>query len=120
MPKDSSAKDAAPANKTVLAAGAVLWRASDDGAEPEVAVVHRPRYDDWSLPKGKVDAGEHVLTAAVREIREEPGFEVVVGPRGPPTHYPVREGTKRVDYWMVRAVGGSFTPNDEVDELRWL
>jgi 8-oxo-dGTP pyrophosphatase MutT (NUDIX family) len=109
---------AAGADRVVAAAGGVLWRPA--GAAVEVAVVHRPRYDDWSLPKGKLDAGEHALTAAVREIREETGFEVVVGRRGPRTHYPVREGTKRVDYWMVRAVGGAFTPNDEVDELRWL
>jgi 8-oxo-(d)GTP phosphatase len=107
------------ADRVIPAAGGVVWRAGAAGAV-EVALVHRPRYDDWSLPKGKLDAGEDLLTAAVREIREETGFEVVVGRRGPRTHYPVREGTKRVDYWMVRAVGGSFTPNHEVDELRWL
>jgi 8-oxo-dGTP diphosphatase len=109
---------ASGAGRVVAAAGGVLWRPAGTGIE--VAVVHRPRYDDWSLPKGKLDAGEHVLTAAVREIREETGVDVVVGRRGPRTHYPVREGTKRVDYWLARAVGGGFAPNDEVDELRWL
>ena len=75
MPKDSSASDAAPANKAVLAAGAVLWRASDDGAEPEVAVIHRPRYDDWSLPKGKVDVGESEPITAVREVARGDGLQ---------------------------------------------
>jgi 8-oxo-dGTP diphosphatase len=83
-------------------------------------LVHRPRYDDWSLPKGKLDAGEHALTAAVREIAEETGLDVVVGRRSVRTRYAVPEGDKRVDYWVMQAVGGHFEPNDEVDELRWL
>ena len=58
MPKETPATDAVPVNKAVLAAGAVLWRSDGDSSEPEVAVIHRPRYDDWSLPKGKVDPGE--------------------------------------------------------------
>jgi len=103
----------------VAAAGGAVWRATDDGAL-EVVVVHRPRYDDWSLPKGKLDAGEHALTAAVREIGEETGLEVVVGRRSVRTSYPVPEGLKRVDYWVMQAVGGTFEPNHEVDELRWL
>jgi 8-oxo-dGTP diphosphatase len=86
----------------------------------EVAVVHRPRYDDWSLPKGKLDAGEHALTAAVREIGEETGLEVVAGRRSLRTSYPVPEGVKRVDYWVMQALGGTFEPNHEVDDLRWL
>jgi 8-oxo-(d)GTP phosphatase len=83
-------------------------------------VIHRPRYDDWSLPKGKLDAGEHVLQAAVREVAEETGLTVVAGRRSLTTRYPVPDGVKCVDYWLMRAVGGSFTPNREVDELRWL
>jgi 8-oxo-dGTP diphosphatase len=85
-----------------------------------VVVVHRPRYDDWSLPKGKLDEGEHALTAAVREIAEETGLDVVVGRRSLRTRYPVPEGDKRVDYWVMQAVGGDFEPNAEVDDLRWL
>ena len=108
-----------PSERVVAAAGGAVWRHGPDGAT-EVVLVHRPRYDDWSLPKGKLDAGEHPLTAAVREIGEETGLEVVVGRRGVQTRYPVPEGVKRVDYWVMRAVGGSFEPNDEVDELRWL
>jgi 8-oxo-dGTP pyrophosphatase MutT (NUDIX family) len=103
----------------VAAAGGAVWRRTDDGAL-EVVVVHRPRYDDWSLPKGKLDAGEHALTAAVREIGEETGLRVVVGRRSLRTSYPVPEGVKRVDYWVMQAVGGTFEPNHEVDELRWL
>jgi 8-oxo-(d)GTP phosphatase len=121
MPKDSSAKDAAPANKTVLAAGAVLWRASDDGAEPEVAVIHRPRYDDWSLPKGKVDAGESEPITAVREVSEETGYKAHLGRRLTSVSYRVEsQGIKKVQYWAARMVDGDFTPNDEVDELKWL
>jgi 8-oxo-dGTP diphosphatase len=103
----------------VAAAGGAVWRRADDGAL-EVVVVHRPRYDDWSLPKGKLDAGEHALTAAVREIAEETGLDAVAGRRGVRTRYPVPEGIKRVDYWVMQALGGSFEPNHEVDELRWL
>jgi 8-oxo-dGTP diphosphatase len=108
-----------PAEQVVAAAGGVVWRSADDGSI-EVAVAHRPRYDDWSLPKGKLDPGEDLLTAAVREVGEETGLVVLLGRRGLRTSYPVASGTKRVDYWLMRAVGGAFAPNDEVDELRWL
>ncbi len=121
MPKDSSASNAAPVNKSVLAAGAVVWRASDDGAEPEVAVIHRPRYDDWSLPKGKVDAGESEPITAVREVHEETGYSSHLGRRLTSVSYRVEtQGIKKVQYWAARAVDGDFTPNDEVDELKWL
>ena len=106
------------ADRVIPAAGGVVWRAGSGGLE--VALVHRPRYDDWSLPKGKLDAGENLLSAAVREIGEETGLSVVLGRRGPRVGYPVEGGTKRVDYWLMRAVDGLFTPNDEVDALRWL
>ena len=105
--------------RIVAAAGGAVWRPAPDGGT-EVAVVHRPRYDDWSLPKGKLDAGEHVLTAAVREVGEETGLAIVAGRRSVQTSYAVPEGLKRVDYWVMQAVGGGFEPNDEVDELRWL
>jgi 8-oxo-dGTP diphosphatase len=106
--------------RTVAASGGIVWRPREDGGGPEIAVAHRPRYDDWSLPKGKLDRGEHSLTAAVREVGEETGLAVVVGRRSIRTSYPVVEGLKRVDYWVMQAVGGEFEPNDEVDELRWL
>ena len=107
------------ADLVIPAAGGVVWRSGTDGGI-EVVLVHRPRYDDWSLPKGKLDAAEDLLSAAVREIGEETGLSVRLGRRGPRVSYPVDGGTKRVDYWLMRAVGGGFTPNDEVDELRWV
>jgi 8-oxo-(d)GTP phosphatase len=106
-------------DRVVPAGGGVVWRRGDDGVV-ETALVHRPRYDDWSLPKGKLEPGEHVLQAAVREVTEETGLAVVAGRRGPSTRYPVVDGIKAVDYWLMRAVGGRFEPNHEVDELRWL
>jgi 8-oxo-dGTP diphosphatase len=109
--------------RVVAAAGGVVWRPADEGGAAggiEVAVAHRPRYDDWSLPKGKLDRGEDLLTAAVREVGEETGLVVLLGRRSARTSYPVAQGTKRVDYWLMRAVGGGFEPNDEVDQLRWL
>ncbi|WP_093146706.1 NUDIX hydrolase [Saccharopolyspora antimicrobica] len=108
--------------RTVRAAGAVLWRDGTGG--PEVAVVHRPRYDDWSLPKGKLDPGELPAHAAVREVAEETGFSCVLTRFLARTGYdvPAPGGTapKVVDYFAARASGGSFARNDEVDELRWL
>ena len=101
------------------AAGGALWRTGAGGVL-ETALVHRPKYDDWSLPKGKLDAGEHALVAAVREVGEETGLQVVVGRRGVQTRYVHRGGPKRVDYWVMQTVGGAFVPNDEVDVVRWL
>ncbi len=96
----------------------MLWRG--DGDALETAVVHRPRYDDWSLPKGKPEAGEHLLETAVREVAEETGYAGPIGRRGVCTGYRVPEGDKLVHYWLMRCAGGEFAPNDEVDELRWL
>jgi 8-oxo-dGTP pyrophosphatase MutT (NUDIX family)/phosphohistidine phosphatase SixA len=108
--------------EVIRAAGGVVWRPTEGGLE--VAVVHRPRYDDWSLPKGKLDPGEHPLGAACREVIEETGLQPLVGPRLPSTSYLVAgvHGTqpKTVDYWSMRATGGEFAPNDEVDGLTWL
>jgi 8-oxo-dGTP diphosphatase len=107
-----------PEGRVIAAAGGALWRTGGDG-ELLTALVHRPKYGDWSLPKGKLDAGEHALTAAVREVREETGLSVVVGRRSVQTRYAHRQGPKRVDYWVM-AADGEFVANDEVDELRWL
>ena len=99
----------------VVAAGAVVWRPGR-----EVLLVHRPRYDDWSLPKGKLERGETEPVAAVREIEEETGFRAHLGRRLASVSYPVGDATKRVRYWMARSVRGEFAANEEVDELKWL
>lgn len=109
-----------PASKPILAAGAVLWRPGTDGSTPEIAIIHRPRYDDWSLPKGKVDPGETEPVTAVREIAEETGYRSHLGRRLATVSYPVEQGVKKVRYWAARCVDGEFTPNSEVDELRWM
>jgi 8-oxo-dGTP pyrophosphatase MutT (NUDIX family) len=119
VPKEIS-PDAAPVSKAVLAAGAVLWRSNGDSATPEVAIIHRPRYDDWSLPKGKVDPGETEPVTAVREVREETGYSSHLGRRLVAVSYPVEQGMKKVRYWAARCVDGEFIPNDEVDDLKWL
>lgn len=102
----------------IKAAGAVLWR--DAGGNVEVALVHRQRYDDWSLPKGKLDHGETIPACAVREISEETGYACVLGRHLRQVSYEVRSVPKTVDYYAAQAVSGSFVPNEEVDELRWL
>ena len=88
-------------------------------------MVHRPRYDDWSLPKGKLDAGETLAETAVREVAEETGFSCVLSRFLRQVSYPVTargggRADKLVDYFAARALNGSFTPNHEVDDLRWL
>ncbi|HEX6404564.1 MAG TPA: NUDIX hydrolase [Pseudonocardiaceae bacterium] len=103
----------------LIAAGAVVWQRSPSG-EVEVAVIHRPRYDDWSLPKGKAHTGEALPVTAVREVAEETGQAITLGPRLGTTRYPVPAGEKVVHYWLALAAGGEFRPGDEVDELRWL
>jgi 8-oxo-(d)GTP phosphatase len=87
---------------------------------PEVLVIHRPRYDDWSLPKGKLLPGESDLAAAVREVGEEAGSEVAVQQRIGTVKYFVGDARKKVTYWSMRHRGGDFVPNDEVDEVDWL
>ena len=114
------AADRRSVNRIVYAAGAVLWRSCASGPAAEVAVIHRPRYDDWSLPKGKIDPGETAPVAAVREVWEETGHHAVLGRRLISVSYPVAQGIKKVDYWAARSTGGEFAPGPEVDELIWL
>ena len=83
--------------------------------------MHRDRYDDWSFPKGKLDPGETHRQAALREVEEETGLRCKTGDELPEVRYDDRKGRpKRVRYWSMEAVDGSFEPNDEVDEVRWL
>ncbi|OBH15828.1 NUDIX hydrolase [Mycolicibacter terrae] len=118
MSTKTSSNGSVPADKIVYAAGAVLWRTRRKTVE--VALIHRPRYDDWSLPKGKVDPGETEPVTAVREILEETGQHAHLGRRLGSVSYPVAQGVKKVRYWSARALGGDFVPNHEVDDLVWL
>jgi 8-oxo-dGTP diphosphatase len=102
-------------------AGAVLWQAIDD-AEVKIAIIHRPRYDDWSLPKGGVDAGESHIQAAFREVLEETGVKAIFGPEIGTVDYEVNGVTKEVRYWLAEADQfNAATPNpEEVDATEWL
>ena len=106
----------------IRAAGAMLWRPGTDG--PEVALVHRRRYDDWSLPKGKSLPGEHVLLTAVREVAEETGVRVILGGAcRPRTTSSTATGRRRWTTGRRKPPAGpqpGFIPNDEVDEVGWL
>ena len=102
------------------AAGAVVTRKGG-----EVLLVHRPKYDDWSFPKGKLDPGEHVVTAAVREVAEETGLDVRLGPALAPQRYRMSNGRwKSVDYWTARVLGdddvSGYRVNDEIDAVEWV
>jgi 8-oxo-dGTP pyrophosphatase MutT (NUDIX family) len=104
----------------VVAAGGVVYRTVNRHIV-EYALVHRPAYDDWSLPKGKLQAGETEEEAAIREVDEETGMRCRVVRALGTTSYIDRKGRpKVVYYWLMRAIGGRFSPNGEIDELRWL
>lgn len=107
-------------SKTVVrAAGGLVVRDGDDGAE--VLLVHRPKYDDWTFPKGKVDPGESDEDAAVREVEEETGYRCTLELELPSTRYiDARGRPKLVRYWLMRVVDGEFVVNNEVDEIEWL
>jgi 8-oxo-(d)GTP phosphatase len=103
---------------TVSAAGGVVWRRGH--GDLEVALVHRPKYDDWTLPKGKLQDGESELAAAVREVGEEMGAMVAVSRRVGHVQYRHEGARKTVAYWVMRYLAGEFVPNDEVDAIEWL
>lgn len=104
----------------VRAAGAVVWR--DEGQGPEVLVVHRRRYDDWSLPKGKLEPGEGWKKGALREVEEETGRRCVLGPELRSSKYRVgrTRRPKLVRWWVMAPEGGSFEASREVDEAKWI
>jgi 8-oxo-dGTP diphosphatase len=104
-----------PVSDRVEAAGGVVVR---DG---RVLLVHRPRYDDWTLPKGKLDPGESFEDAALREVEEETGLRCSLGRELPSTRYEVNGRPKLVRYWLMAPEGETaFVPNDETDDLRWV
>jgi 8-oxo-dGTP diphosphatase len=104
----------------VRAAGGVVWRPTA-GGDRLYAVVHRPAYDDWTLPKGKLAAGESEIEGALREVEEETGMSCRVDRPIGTTSYIDRKGRpKVVVYWLMQATGGTFEPSEEIDEVRWL
>ena len=116
-----------PEEHVIQAAGGVVWRATSATGEidsVEVAIVHRPQYDDWTIPKGKCGRGEPLVECAIREVFEETGYRVRLGRYLGEAHYMKISGgeerPKVVYYWSLRADGGLFTPTQEVDGLRWL
>ncbi|HVT66983.1 MAG TPA: NUDIX domain-containing protein, partial [Trebonia sp.] len=110
-----------PGSRLIKAAGAVAWRPGPDG-EPEILLVHRKKYDDWSLPKGKTEPGEPLPVTAVREVLEEGGARLALGRRLVSARYNVNGRPKRVHYWAARTVSVDphAVPNSEVDEVTWL
>lgn len=109
------------------AGGGLLWRTNPDSGEVEFALVHRPRYDDWSLPKGKVDPGEQLVITARREVAEETGHLATVGRAVGDVRYAMQGGMKYVRYWSMSAApasgpGPATSPIDpkEIDDVCWL
>jgi 8-oxo-dGTP diphosphatase len=110
-----------PGSRLIKAAGGVAWRPGPDG-EPEILLVHRTKYDDWSLPKGKAEPGEPLPVTAVREVLEEGGASLALGRRLVSVRYNVGGRPKRVHYWAARTVSVDerAVPNSEVDEVAWV
>lgn len=115
----ANARPAATGSSDIVAAGAVVLRSGRD-----VLLVHRPKYDDWSFPKGKRDRGEHVTAAAVREVEEETGLRVRLGRPLARQRYATSKGMKTVYYWVARVTGSDdvsgYRPNAEIDEVAWV
>ena len=104
----------------IRAAGVVLWREKRP-FELEIALVHRPSFDDWTFPKGKIEEGESGIEAAYREVIEETGIKPVFGPYLGHVEYEVEGDKKKVQYWMAKAPDelSDFIPNEEIDRLEW-
>ena len=104
----------------IRAAGALLWR-EVDSRNLEIALIHRPRYDDWSLPKGKVEPGESHIAAGYREIQEETGYESIFGPEIGTVVYKLEGAPKEVRFWAAEATVQTGKPDpEEVDLIEWL
>ena len=104
----------------ILAAGAVLWRKSEK-KKIEVLIIHRPKYDDWTFPKGKAEIGEPLIACAYREVLEETNIETAFGPYLGEVEYLTNDGKKKVSFWSAKVVKEKdFKPNAEVDQLKWV
>ncbi len=102
-----------------LAAGGLLYRSGASGTE--ILLVHRPKYDDWAFPKGRLDPGESLLQCAIREVGEETGIIARVGRKLPQVVYTKPSGKrKKVAFWAMTSIAGSFSPNHEIDEVKWV
>lgn len=108
-------------SSVVIAAGAVVWRKNSKGVT-EIAIIHRPKYDDYSLPKGKAEPGESLISTAYREVFEETNLTTQFGPFLGSVEYFSPLGLKQVSYWAAKSIGEEnlFIPNDEVDKLYWI
>jgi 8-oxo-dGTP diphosphatase len=105
---------------TILAAGAVLWRKGEK-KKIEVLIIHRPKYDDWTFPKGKAEIGEPLIACAYREVLEETNIETAFGPYLGEVEYLTNDGKKKVSFWSAKVVKEKeFKPNTEVDQLKWV
>src|SRR4051794_14482332 len=117
VPQEAASVPAMSAH--VRAAGGVVWRAGAHG--PEIVLIHRPKYDDWSLPKGKNEPGEDDLACALREVEEETSLQCEAGDELPSGSYHDRLGRpKIVRYWVMRPVRGDGRAQNEVDEVCWM
>lgn len=106
--------------EVVRAAGGIVLRNSEDGVT-EIALVHRPTYDDWAFPKGKLHPGETEEEAALREVEEETGLRCRLGRElGTTSYHDSRGRPKTVRYWEMTPIGGSLQPANEVDDARWV
>lgn len=110
--------DSLAATDKIVAAGAVVTRTGPNGKE--FLLVHRDYREDWTFPKGKVESGEHIVGAAVREVREETGFAIELGVPLPTQTYEIEDRVKDSHYWSAHLLSGRFLPNDEVNEIAWL
>ena len=107
-------------NQVIIAAGAVVWRRNKSD-EVEIAIIHRPKYDDWSFPKGKADISEEVIACAHREVLEESNLDTQFGPYLGDVEYMTSDGAKRVFFWSAKVINEyPFTPNSEVDKIEWV
>ena len=104
---------------TIQAAGAVVWR--NQNGQTEIAIIHRPKYDDWSFPKGKAEIGESLIACAHREVLEETNIQTEFGAFLGDVEYLTPDGKKRVSFWAAKAINQTdFNPNSEVDQLSWV